>query len=152
MHHKLSIPNTLCSYSCNACIYFLSNSLRKGKAYSIQNHKINLRLIYFSTDQTHFFLTPYSWDLNLLMSQAIKMQWLILLFLKLTQSGCNIASTISWAAFSCTFCHTPYNHWRTQMECTGIPVATENLLKLWFEHTVFPNIKTTLSGHWKGTN
>lgn len=90
MHHKLSIPNTLCSYSCNACIYFLSNSLRKGKAYSIQNHKINLRLIYFSTDQTHFFLTPYSWDLNLLMSQAIKMQWLILLFLKSTQSGCNM--------------------------------------------------------------
>lgn len=102
---KLSNPDTLCLYSCNAGSYFLSNSPRKGKAYSTQNDKINLRLTYFSADQIHFFVTPYSWDINLLISQAIKMQWLILLLTTLPETntaGMQYANTISRAAFSCT--------------------------------------------------
>lgn len=31
-------------------------------------------------------------------------------------------------------------------EGTGTPVATENLLKLWCEHTAFQEVKTNFSG------
>lgn len=128
----------------------ISFQIHQEKEKPIVPNMTKLTLIYFSAEQIHLFVTPYSWDINLLISQAIKMQWLILLLTTLPETntaGMQYANTTSWAAFSCTFCHTPHNHRRTQMEWTGTPITTENFLKLSFEHTVFQEIKTTFSGH-----